>query len=231
MINKKNKAFKGNDMKSIKYFLAAIVVSLAALATPATANILTYQGITFEWASAGSYLELSISEDALNGGTGNWEDITHLAAFQIGIDGLTDASVAAPPVWNSSPSGLNAKGCEGGSGTGRICFDTTDPLALTDDILFGITLSPNVDPDLVTEVHLKVAFIDQDTYNTYFDPWSKSYGTGKKDYWQKTGDLLSVTIPEAVTIPEPETYALMLTGLGIMGWVVRRKKRKQADAV
>jgi hypothetical protein len=225
MINKKNKAFKGNDMKSIKYFLAAIVVSLAALATPATANILTYQGITFEWASAGSYLELSISEDALNGGTGNWEDITHLAAFQIGIDGLTDASVAAPPVWNSSPSGLNAKGCEGGSGTGRICFDTTDPLALTDDILFGITLSPNVDPNLVTEVHLKVAFIDQVTYNTYFDSSSKSYGEGKKAYWKADGDLLSVTIPE------PETYALMLTGLGIMGWVVRRKKRKQADAV
>jgi hypothetical protein len=224
MINKKNKAFKGNDMKSIKYFLAAIVVSLAALATPATANILTYQGITFEWASAGSYLELSIS-DALNGGTGNWEDITHLAAFQIGIDGLTDASVAAPPVWNSSPSGLNAKGCEGGSGTGRICFDTTDPLALTDDILFGITLSPNVDPNLVTEVHLKVAFIDQVTYDTYFDPSSKSYGEGKKAYWKADGDLLSVTIPE------PETYALMLTGLGIMGWVVRRKKRKQADAV
>jgi hypothetical protein len=227
MINKKNKALKGNDMKSIKYFLAAIVVSLAALATPATANILTYQGITFEWASAGSYLELSISEDALNGGTGNWEDITHLAAFQIGIDGLTDASVAASG-WNSSPSGLNSKGCEGGSGTGRICFDTTDPLALTDDILFGITLSPNVDPDLVTEVHLKVAFIDQDTYDTYFAPASLSHGTGN---WKKTGDLLSVTIPEAVTIPEPETYALMLTGLGIMGWVVRRKKRKQADAV
>lgn len=29
-------------------------------------------------------------------------------------------------------------------------------------------------------------------------------------------------------IPEPETYVLMLTGLGIMGWVVSRKKRQQA---
>jgi len=31
----------------------------------------------------------------------------------------------------------------------------------------------------------------------------------------------------AAAVPEPETYALMLTGLGIMGWVARRKKNKQ----
>jgi hypothetical protein len=27
------------------------------------------------------------------------------------------------------------------------------------------------------------------------------------------------------TIPEPETYAMMLAGLGLLGWVTRRKKR------
>ena len=32
------------------------------------------------------------------------------------------------------------------------------------------------------------------------------------------------------TIPEPETYALMLTGLGIMGWMVRRQNRQTVGA-
>jgi hypothetical protein len=26
-------------------------------------------------------------------------------------------------------------------------------------------------------------------------------------------------------VPEPETYAMMLAGLGLLGWVTRRKKR------
>jgi hypothetical protein len=31
-------------------------------------------------------------------------------------------------------------------------------------------------------------------------------------------------------VPEPEIYAMMAVGMGIMGWVARRKKRKQAAA-
>jgi hypothetical protein len=32
-------------------------------------------------------------------------------------------------------------------------------------------------------------------------------------------------IPQSVpTVPEPETYALMLAGLGMLGWQVRRRK-------
>ena len=38
-----------------------------------------------------------------------------------------------------------------------------------------------------------------------------------------TGDLLSQTI----SIPEPEIYAMLAVAMGVMGWVVRRKKRKQ----
>jgi len=29
-------------------------------------------------------------------------------------------------------------------------------------------------------------------------------------------------------IPEPETYAMMLAGLGLMGFVARRRKQKEA---
>jgi len=48
-------------------------------------------------------------------------------------------------------------------------------------------------------------------------------------------DTLPVCTPKrghseliGLAVPEPETHALMLTGLGITGWVARRTKRQQA---
>jgi hypothetical protein len=39
----------------------------------------------------------------------------------------------------------------------------------------------------------------------------------------KTGDLLSQNITAA--IPEPETYALMLAGLGAVGFMAKRRRK------
>jgi probable HAF family extracellular repeat protein len=38
--------------------------------------------------------------------------------------------------------------------------------------------------------------------------------------------MLSVTTPVAAPVPEPETYAMMLAGLGLLGVVARRRKQK-----
>ena len=39
---------------------------------------------------------------------------------------------------------------------------------------------------------------------------------------RKVGSLLSQAI---APVPEPHTYAMMLGGLGLMGWVTRRKRK------
>jgi hypothetical protein len=42
------------------------------------------------------------------------------------------------------------------------------------------------------------------------------------------GQLFQVAAVPAVPIPEPSTYALMLAGLGLVGWVARRRKHSAA---
>lgn len=44
------------------------------------------------------------------------------------------------------------------------------------------------------------------------------FGEGER----KVGSLLSQTI---APVPEPQTYAMMLGGLGLVGWMARRKRK------
>ena len=48
-------------------------------------------------------------------------------------------------------------------------------------------------------------------------------GTGKSDGYGGSLDNISVT-----AVPEPESYAMMLAGLALMGTIARRRKSKQA---
>ena len=50
-----------------------------------------------------------------------------------------------------------------------------------------------------------------------------SFSSGPSGYSGSVLDNVSVT-----AVPEPETYALMLAGLGLMGAIARRRKAKQA---
>ena len=195
----------GSKMKFWKLGLAPVAAVMMASVTPATANTLTFQGVTFETLASGNMLQLTIT-NALTGGTGNWTDIGYLKAFEIkGIGDVTGATLAG---WSVNvDKGLSSNsGCTTG-GTPGACFFQSAAIPLTDSMSFQIDfVGTNLSFDSPS---LKVQFL-----------------AGVNDK-HATGDLLSRTIPP---IPEPEIYAMMGIGLGLLGWAARRRKLKEAGA-
>ena len=44
------------------------------------------------------------------------------------------------------------------------------------------------------------------------------------------GALLAITSIQIAVVPEPETYAMMLAGLGLLGFMARRRKQRETLA-
>jgi hypothetical protein len=179
--------------------MAALVLATLA-AFPSTANTLTFQGVTFETqAQDADTLTLSVT-NALNA-TGNWTNIAWFRNFEIkNVGNVTGATLAGWTV-NVDDNLANA-GCSGGNQMGA-CFTSSPLLALSNSMSFTIDFTgTNLD---FSSPHLKVNFLDN---------------PGQQ---MASGDLLSQNITAA--IPEPETYALMLAGLGAVGFMAKRRRK------
>jgi len=195
-------------MKLRKLVLLPAAAAAIAFGTSAIANSLTFQGVTFETQAVDAdTLQLSILN--ATSATGDWTGVDFLKAFEIkDIGTVTFASVVSGPgSWTSDVNhGLAANdlGCNTG-GTNGGCFVVNPAIALTDSMIWNIDLQGT---DLhFDSPHLKVQFLT---------------GANATD---KTGSLLSQTIPGVPAIPEPETYAMMLAGLGLLGFVARRRRQ------
>ena len=181
-------------MKLRQLALASISAVVVILSVPASANTLTYQGVTFETLASGNTLQLTIT-NALSGGTGNWANINYLKGFNInGIGNVTNATLAG---WTT-----NANICPGA------CFYQATAVALADSMTFRINFAGT-------------------NLNFNAPELTVLFYTGQNDILP-TGSLLARTISP---VPEPEIYAMMAVGLGVMGWVGRRKKLRETAVI
>lgn len=186
------------------------VFGLLAATSAFAANSLTFQGVTFNtWAVDADTLGLSIVN--ATSATGDWTGIKFLKAFEIKdiVTGgeVASATISGPGAFSASVTkGLAASGCTTG-GTKGACFTSTSALAMSNSMSWTIDFTTTSGTLNFAAPHLKVEFL--------------TAATDKN----KTGDLLSQTIP---AVPEPETYAMLLAGLGLMGTIARRRKIQQA---
>lgn len=191
----------------VRNALLGILAGAGALAS-AQAGTLDYQGVTFTSSWSGNVLTLEI--DAAHP-TGDWSGATTLGALQLkDVGSFDNVTLTAAPEgamnWSLSTNELNANGCSGGGHAGMgLCYSGAH-IALSDDMVFQFTFSggnPNpVSPDL------KVNF---------FGP------NGDR----KVGSLLSENIPAGVApVPEPQSYAMLMGGLAVMGLLSRRRRTR-----
>lgn len=196
-------------MKNIHTKAIAAVFGLLSFGAQA-ASSLTFQGVTFaSQAVDADTLEFSILNS--NHATGDWSGASFLKAFEIkglGTEVLSGKLISGPgvaaPSFGSVTSGINGNaGCRSG-GTPGACFSFGTPLALTSNMTWRIDFTAAA-PLVFDTPHIKVQFLEK-----IGDTKTKS-------------SLLSKDLVVSA-VPEPETYALLLAGLGLVGAAMRKRK-------
>lgn len=140
---------------------------------------------------------------------------------------FTSASLYAAPggasAWSLVGGGVNANGCSG-SGSGFECANSG--LTLNGGKGVNINAGNGVGIDYAWVFDITVANGGLFSANDL----ASVKGRFVKANGSKVGALVSENVPLTVVtaVPEPETYALMLAGLGLMATVARRRKAKQA---
>lgn len=189
-------------MKLRRFAIPALASAAMAIGTSALAASLTYQDVTFE--------SMAVDEDTMvfsilnaTNATGNWSSINYLKGFEIkDVGGVTGVASISPSNVTPLDLNMNANGCPGPAGNQGMCFIASTPITLTDSMSWEITfIGTNLN---FSSPHIKVNFYE-------------SVGQTKA-----TGDLLSMNL--TTPVPEPETYAMLLAGLAVMGFVARRRR-------
>ncbi len=199
-------------------FATAALFLSASVANAATVYQTTFQGATFT-VTQNSSTNLTFDIAGANALTGNWAGAQFLGAFSfkgLGATALT-ATLAGGGSTNSAPGGLSAGGCNG-NGAGFVCFNFTPNVAANvSNLTFDINATSGAFDFAQGGPHLKIL-------------WSKD---ATKD--QKVGDLFSDNIPfshdtPVSAVPEPAAWAMMITGFGLAGAAIRRRRGALAVA-
>jgi hypothetical protein len=135
--------------------------------------------------------------------------------------------VATTDLWNAGalPRWSNANGL-----TGPLFATGTDDSGEAAGTQIGANFGTHTQGNLSAAFGTLVGQIDGGDFfvvGTSFNGVASDTGTLKLFYWDSNFGDNTQFITARVTvgaIPEPETYALMLAGLGLVGWTARRRR-------
>jgi hypothetical protein len=206
--------------------LVSLAFSAAASAAPTignadvsdvTLNGHAADGIAFSVgdAQAGANGNPSVFDSVF---TGPWNLLT-----KIDTSGMISAgSLAASGLFSNMSFVLNPDGKSGN-------WSLTPISAMVTDLVLGIYAGGATASFLFDDAHLSAGGNTGSFKIDWFDSNGSvpNYSNMTFFFYQNAG---APTLPPVSSVPEPETYAMMLGGLGLFGFMARRKK-KQAEAV
>ena len=205
-------------MKSFKTFAAVLIAGAGLLGATQAGAVATYtksfQGVTFTFEGDNGTNTFTLRiQNALGTTDPDWKDAASMAALgfkDLGIDfsaaGVSASMTSAPSsAWDYLQGELDAAGCKDPKGQkGVICFSTAPPLAISDDMLFTVTITGATLNIGSIGPHVKLQFLD---------------AAGVKE-----GSLFSENLTGGDGgLPEPNTLALLGLGLLGLGFGARRR--------
>lgn len=165
------------------------------------------------WAGAGSgalagYIALSLQND-----TGKTID-----SFKLSFDGeqwRNGGNTTAQAMTVQYGFGASFADVTAWSDLSSLTF--TSPIATAT----GAALNGNLDANRVTGLNQAVQSLDWSTGSTMWVRWAEVNNAGNDHALAIDNVSFTATVS---AVPEPQTYALMLGGLGLVGWMARRRK-------
>lgn len=220
-------------MKSTHIFkLAAVALAAAGLAGTASAALVTYTGADNAVSTAAAMTNSNAAAAAFDAATGALSKITFESALPAGVSitgGTTtnDSGCGALCGFNITPAGSMFRNLFGGSMT--ISFTS----AIDSFGMYVTGLQTDVVPqETVTFSDGSSQVINVPTSTGGGGAFIGFTDIGKSIVsvtYNATNDIVSIDDirygNSAPAVPEPSTYAMMLLGLGMAGFVARRQKR------
>jgi PEP-CTERM motif len=156
-------------------------------------------------------------------GTGSFLD---QVAIKVSNSVFAATLVNAPTgaaAWILAPGGINAGGCSG-SGSGFECVNSDLTLNAGKGVAINAGNGVGIDYSWVFDITVANGTL----FNHEDDASVKARFVNS--WGNKVGALVSEEVPLTMVsaVPETETYAMMLAGLGLMGTIARRRKNKNA---
>jgi len=143
-------------------------------------------------------------------GSGSFLDQVAIKVASSYLDVSLFAAPSGTNNWSLLGGGINSGGCSG-SGAGFVCADSNAALNGGYGLSVGGIYSWIFDVTVAN--------------GTLFTGWDQASVKGRfVDYsGVKVGDLVSENV--TLLVPEPEIYAMMGVGLGLLGFIGRRRRR------